>query len=193
MGASFRLRSFCRDSAPFATSWDSSFVDEVLTSFARTGKMFCVEHSGVVPDVMTVGKGFGNGFPVTGLLVREDLAVNLEKISASTSYGGNDCVRGGLGFHRGCEEEGLGGTFRASGYVSSGAFARNQDGIPLSARSRPGLSFRDGTGQGPKNPRALPGGGEKGLSKAFARGLAWILPDKTCGCHRPGDVEGGGG
>ena len=42
-------------------------VDEVLTCMGRTGKMFCVDHWNVVPDIMTLGKGFGNGFPVTAV------------------------------------------------------------------------------------------------------------------------------
>ena len=38
---------------------------------------------------MTLGKGFGNGFPVTSMIVRKEYADTVETISASTSYGGN--------------------------------------------------------------------------------------------------------
>jgi 4-aminobutyrate aminotransferase-like enzyme len=61
----------------------------VLTCMARTGKMFAMENWDIVPDVMTLGKGFGNGFPVTAMLVAEKYKDAVEKISASTSYGGN--------------------------------------------------------------------------------------------------------
>jgi 4-aminobutyrate aminotransferase-like enzyme len=64
-------------------------ADEVLTSTARTGKWLCMEHWNVVPDVVTLGKGFGNGFPVTCVAVREPFKESFEKISASSSYGGN--------------------------------------------------------------------------------------------------------
>lgn len=64
-------------------------ADEVLTSWARTGKWLCLEHWGVVPDVVSIGKGFGNGFPVTCVAVREPYKECFEKISASSSYGGN--------------------------------------------------------------------------------------------------------
>ena len=64
-------------------------ADEVLTCMARTGRMFCMEHWNTVPDLMSLGKGFGNGFPVTAVLVREKYKESVEKISASTSYGGN--------------------------------------------------------------------------------------------------------
>ena len=65
------------------------FVDEVLTSMGRTGKILCMEHWNVLPDVVTLGKGFGNGFPVTAMAVREPYTEAVDKISASTSYGGN--------------------------------------------------------------------------------------------------------
>ncbi len=64
-------------------------IDEVLTSMARTGKWLCMEHWDVVPDIVTMGKGFGNGFPVTCVAVREPYKESFEKISASSSYGGN--------------------------------------------------------------------------------------------------------
>jgi 4-aminobutyrate aminotransferase-like enzyme len=65
------------------------FADEVLTSIGRTGTWLAMEHWDTVPDVVTLGKGFGNGFPVTAMVVREEYAGTVEKISASTSYGGN--------------------------------------------------------------------------------------------------------
>jgi 4-aminobutyrate aminotransferase-like enzyme len=64
-------------------------VDEVLTCCARTGKMFCVENYDVIPDIMTMGKGLANGFPCTAFAIKEEYTEVLEKISASTSYGGN--------------------------------------------------------------------------------------------------------
>ncbi|MBM3472508.1 MAG: aspartate aminotransferase family protein [Armatimonadetes bacterium] len=77
------LRQFCTERDILL------FADEVLTCMARTGRMFCVEHWDVVPDVMTLGKGLGNGFPVTAMLVSDRYKDQVEKISASTSYGGN--------------------------------------------------------------------------------------------------------
>ena len=65
------------------------FADEILTGVGRTGKWFACEHYGVTPDVLTIGKGLGNGYPVTAMVVREKYKDVLEKISASSSYGGN--------------------------------------------------------------------------------------------------------
>ena len=60
-----KLRKFCDERRILL------MADEVLTSWGRTGKWLCMEHWGVVPDVVTIGKGFGNGFPVTCVAVRE--------------------------------------------------------------------------------------------------------------------------
>jgi 4-aminobutyrate aminotransferase-like enzyme len=48
-------------------------ADEMITGFGRTGKMWGVEHSGVTPDIVTVGKGMGSGFPVSGVLMSDEL------------------------------------------------------------------------------------------------------------------------
>jgi alanine-glyoxylate transaminase/(R)-3-amino-2-methylpropionate-pyruvate transaminase len=64
--------------------------DEVQTGVGRTGKhWFGILHSGVVPDLLTMAKGLGNGTPIAGGLVREEIAQSLQgKIQFST-FGGN--------------------------------------------------------------------------------------------------------
>jgi 4-aminobutyrate aminotransferase/(S)-3-amino-2-methylpropionate transaminase len=67
-------------------------ADEMITGFGRTGKMWGIDHTGVQPDIVTVGKGMGAGFPVSGVLMSEELgkAEPFGKPSASSSsYGGN--------------------------------------------------------------------------------------------------------
>jgi len=49
--------------------------DEIQTGIGRTGRMFCFEHFGIRPDVMTLGKGIGGGVPLTALLAREDVCL----------------------------------------------------------------------------------------------------------------------
>src|SRR2546426_3080991 len=66
--------------------------DEMITGFGRTGKMFAIEHEGVLPDVLTVGKGFGGGFPMSGVIAREEIAFSkpwANPSGSSSSYGGN--------------------------------------------------------------------------------------------------------
>jgi 4-aminobutyrate aminotransferase / (S)-3-amino-2-methylpropionate transaminase / 5-aminovalerate transaminase len=48
-------------------------VDEVQSGFARTGKMFAIEHSGVVPDLMTVAKSLAGGVPLSAVVGRADI------------------------------------------------------------------------------------------------------------------------
>ena len=50
-------------------------VDEVICGFGRTGKVFGIEHWGVVPDIMTVGKGISSSYlPLSGTVVSEEIA-----------------------------------------------------------------------------------------------------------------------
>jgi 4-aminobutyrate aminotransferase/(S)-3-amino-2-methylpropionate transaminase len=66
--------------------------DEMICGFGRTGKWFGCEHWGVVPDVVTMGKGLGNGFPVSGLASTEENTRAKPwgaPSGSSSSYGGN--------------------------------------------------------------------------------------------------------
>ena len=97
-----KLRKFCDQRKILLVA------DEVLTGMGRTGKYMAMEHWGVLPDVVTFGKGFGNGFPVTAMVVRKEYADAVDKISASTSYGGNPMAcAAGLASIEVIEEEGL--------------------------------------------------------------------------------------
>ncbi len=49
--------------------------DEVQTGFGRTGTLFAYEQTGVEPDIMTLAKGIGNGFPLAALLAKDKFAV----------------------------------------------------------------------------------------------------------------------
>lgn len=48
-------------------------ADEVQTGFARTGRIFAIEHSGVEPDLVAVAKSLGGGFPISGLIGRAEI------------------------------------------------------------------------------------------------------------------------
>jgi len=67
-------------------------ADEMITGFGRTGRWFACERSGVTPDVITLGKGFGSGFPISGVVAKNDLAQAkpwANPSGSSSSYGGN--------------------------------------------------------------------------------------------------------
>jgi 4-aminobutyrate aminotransferase-like enzyme len=63
-------------------------IDEVQTGFARTGKMFAIEHYEVEPDIMTMAKALGNGVPVGAFIAKDEIAATYTRPGAST-LGGN--------------------------------------------------------------------------------------------------------
>jgi 4-aminobutyrate aminotransferase/4-aminobutyrate aminotransferase/(S)-3-amino-2-methylpropionate transaminase len=63
-------------------------ADEVQTAWNRTGKWFATEHWGVVPDVVTVAKALGNGFPIAAYITTDEIARHYTRPGAST-FGGN--------------------------------------------------------------------------------------------------------
>jgi 4-aminobutyrate aminotransferase len=64
-------------------------ADEVQGGIARTGKMFSIEHSGVVPDLITVAKGLGGGFPLSGVTGRATIMDAAHAGGLGGTYGGN--------------------------------------------------------------------------------------------------------
>ncbi len=63
--------------------------DEVQAGAGRTGKMWCIEHSEVEPDMITWGKGMGGDVPMGGLTIRKDLALKIEDHSQPNTFAGN--------------------------------------------------------------------------------------------------------
>jgi len=53
-------------------------VDEVTTGLGRTGKWYGFDHYGIKPDIIALGKGLGNGYPVSAVLMKGDVAKTLE-------------------------------------------------------------------------------------------------------------------
>jgi predicted acetylornithine/succinylornithine family transaminase len=63
--------------------------DEVQTGIGRTGRLFACEHENLEPDILTLGKGLGGGFPVAAFLCSEDVASTVQLGDHGTTYGGN--------------------------------------------------------------------------------------------------------
>ena len=77
------LRSLCDDKG-----W-LLMLDEVQSGMARTGKWFAHQHLGVVPDVMSLAKGLGNGFPIGACLARGVAASVFTPGKHGSTFGGN--------------------------------------------------------------------------------------------------------
>jgi 4-aminobutyrate aminotransferase/4-aminobutyrate aminotransferase/(S)-3-amino-2-methylpropionate transaminase len=64
-------------------------ADEVQAGMARTGKMFAIEHSGVVPDLITMAKSLGGGFPLSAVTGRATIMDAAHPGGLGGTYGGN--------------------------------------------------------------------------------------------------------
>lgn len=62
-------------------------LDEIQSGFGRTGKFFAHQHSGVEPDIISMAKGMGNGFPVGGIITQPKFEATFGMLG--TTFGGN--------------------------------------------------------------------------------------------------------
>lgn len=62
-------------------------ADEVQSGFGRSGKFFAFQHHDIQPDIITIAKGMGNGFPVGGVLIHENIKARYGLLG--TTFGGN--------------------------------------------------------------------------------------------------------
>ena len=117
-------------------------ADEVQTGFARTGKMFGIEHSGVEPDLLTVAKSLAGGFPLSGVIGRADIMDAAEPGGLGGTYAGSPLAcAAALAVLDVIAEEGLLARADALGATIRGALeelALRNDGVPISAIRGPG-------------------------------------------------------
>lgn len=64
-------------------------ADEIQSGFGRTGKMFAIEHSGIEPDLVTLGKAMAGGFPLAAVLGRADIMDAVEPGGLGGTYAGS--------------------------------------------------------------------------------------------------------
>ena len=64
-------------------------ADEVQSGFARTGKMFAIEHYGVDPDILVTAKGIADGFPLSAFTTRPEIADAFKPGDHLSTFGGN--------------------------------------------------------------------------------------------------------
>ena len=85
-----RIKSICREKGILLV------VDETLTGFGRTGRMFASEYWALEPDVLIMGKALGGGLPLGAFIVTPKIAETFSARDFSSSLGGNTlaCVSG---------------------------------------------------------------------------------------------------
>ena len=77
------IRAFCDENNYLM------ILDEIQTGICRTGKWFASQHSDIIPDVMTLAKGLGNGFPIGACLAKGIAAEILIPGTHGSTFGGN--------------------------------------------------------------------------------------------------------
>jgi 4-aminobutyrate aminotransferase-like enzyme len=152
------------------------FADEVLAGMGRTGEWMCLNHWDVIPDIVTFGKSFGNGFPVTAMIVKEEYGEALEKISASSSYGGNPMAcAAALASIEVIEEEDLLENVRTVGKYFMKRMEKMKEQHPIIGDVK-GKGFLLGIElvKDKKTKEPFDEAGKLVYQKAFRKGLAWI-------------------
>ena len=126
-------------------------ADEIQTAWNRTGRWFATEHWQVVPDIVTVAKALGNGFPIAAYLTTDEIAAHYTRPGAAT-FGGNlvSCraALATLAFHH---KQRLGERSAALGQHLLGRLRELQAGHPIIAEVRGlglmiGVELRDANG-----------------------------------------------
>ena len=67
-------------------------MDEVQTGFGRTGRNFCMEHSGVKPDIIVMAKGLGSGLPISAIASTSEIMGKWKPGSHGGTYGGGSAL-----------------------------------------------------------------------------------------------------
>ena len=118
-----RLRELCD-----ARGW-LLMLDEIQTGMARTGRPFAYQHSGVLPDVMTLAKGLANGVPIGACLARGAAADVFAPGNHGSTFGGNPLAcRAARAVLETIERDGLAArSIRTGGYLLDG-FRRELQG-----------------------------------------------------------------
>lgn len=77
------LRNFCTENDILL------IFDEIQTGIGRTGTLFAYEQTGVTPDIITLAKGLGGGFPISACLCGKDIAKDMKPGTHGATFGGN--------------------------------------------------------------------------------------------------------
>ncbi|WML57383.1 acetylornithine transaminase [Neobacillus sp. PS2-9] len=78
-----KLAAICKDNGILL------MVDEIQTGIGRTGTLFAYEQYGIEPDVISLAKGLGSGFPIGAIIAKEEAAKGFEPGSHGSTFGGN--------------------------------------------------------------------------------------------------------
>ncbi|NGN43952.1 4-aminobutyrate--2-oxoglutarate transaminase [Mesorhizobium sp. CGMCC 1.15528] len=158
-------------------------ADEVQTGFARTGKMFGIENSGVEPDLLTIAKSLAGGFPLSGVIGRAEIMDAAEPGGLGGTYAGSPIAcAAALAVLDVIAEEKLIDRANSLGDRIKGElarFARRNDTVAMSAIRGPGamVAFDIVKGRGSEEPDA--DATKRVTTAALAEGLVLL----SCGVN----------
>lgn len=153
-----RVEQLCRDNGMLL------MIDEVQTGMGRTGALFAHEHYGIRPDVVTLAKGLGNGFPVGCLLATSKAAAHFGPGSHGSTFGGNPlAMEAGLGVLSVLQQPGFIDEVKEKGHALHAALTATLDSHPLVTEVR-GLGLMLGIVLNePRAPELIAAARHKGL------------------------------
>ena len=61
-------------------------LDEIITGFGRTGKMFCFQYSNIIPDILVCAKGIASGFPISATIARTNIAASWKMLKHTSTF-----------------------------------------------------------------------------------------------------------
>lgn len=165
-------------------------ADEIQTGFGRTGKMFAVEHAGVVPDLVVVSKALAGGLPLSGVVGRAEVMDSVHVGGLGGTYGGNPMTcAAALSVLDVIAEERLVERARSLGELMRPRLERLRDRVPLIGDVRglgPMLALELVRDRGTKEPAVKETG--RVLDACLRRGLIIIragLYDNVVRIHVP--------
>jgi acetylornithine/N-succinyldiaminopimelate aminotransferase len=87
-GVNLPTAQFLQDLEKLAEKYGALLIlDEIQSGYGRSGKFFAHQHAGIKPDLITIAKGMGNGFPVAGVLISPEIKAKHGMLG--TTFGGN--------------------------------------------------------------------------------------------------------
>lgn len=156
-------------------------ADEVQTGFARTGKMFGIEHSGVEPDLVTVAKSLAGGFPLSGVIGKAAIMDAAEPGGLGGTYAGSPvaCVAALAVLDIIAEENLLDRANSIGGKIKAtlGGFATRNDIVPIAAIRGPGAMVAFDIVSGPRSTEPDAHATKRVIQAALAEGLILL----SCG------------
>ncbi len=167
-------------------------VDEVQTGFARTGKMFAIEHSSVKPDIMTIAKSLAGGFPLSGVIGKAEIMDAAEPGGLGGTYAGSPLgCAAALAVLEVIEEEKLierANVIGARMKARLEAISKRNDAHADRRYPRAGRDDRLRRGEDPRHQRAGPGRHQEDPGHRQGEGADPALLRRARQCHPPADA-----